>query len=151
MRRTLPSSRTRRIAKWTGLVVCVVVLGMWAVSILWPVLYYPTRQTVIGLCYGEILIADNAQYRDGWVFYTPILPYLRSLRFSLPRYQNNPVEILIIPVWLAVLIFAIPTAVLWHRDRRTVKPGCCQTCGYDLRASKKTCPECGTAVARPAK
>ncbi len=51
------------------------------------------------------------------------------------------------PFWLFLALAAIPTAALWMRDRRTVKPGCCLTCGYDLRASKKTCPECGTAIA----
>ena len=55
-----------------------------------------------------------------------------------------------LPFWLFLTLAAIPTAILWHRDRRRVKPGCCKTCGYDLRASKKICPECGTAIpARP--
>ncbi|MEE8477142.1 MAG: hypothetical protein V3S19_02170, partial [Gemmatimonadales bacterium] len=54
-----------------------------------------------------------------------------------------------IPIWMPVLLAAIPTVILWHRDRRTVKAGCCLTCGYDLRASKKTCPECGAAVLPP--
>ena len=56
-----------------------------------------------------------------------------------------------VPFWLLLTLAAVPTAVLWRRDRRTAKPGCCVNCGYDLRASKKTCPECGTAIANPEK
>ena len=28
-------------------------------------------------------------------------------------------------------------------DYETFPPGCCQKCGYDLRASAGRCPECG--------
>ncbi len=52
-----------------------------------------------------------------------------------------------LPFWVLFVAAAIPTAFLRHRDRRTVKPGCCRVCGYDLRASKKTSPECGTTTA----
>jgi hypothetical protein len=34
--------------------------------------------------------------------------------------------------------------------RRRRKAGLCSTCGYDLRASKWQCPECGAAVERRA-
>ena len=51
-----------------------------------------------------------------------------------------------IPMWTLLTLATLPTAILWHRDRRTVKAGCCRVCGYDLRASKKTCPECGAHV-----
>jgi len=53
-----------------------------------------------------------------------------------------------IPTWTLVLATAILPYRRWCRSRR-VLPGCCVTCGYDLRASKDRCPECGTAI--PAK
>ena len=49
---------------------------------------------------------------------------------------------------LALACFVLTTAILWRRDRRTVK--CCQ-CGCDLLASKTACPKCGTDIANSTK
>lgn len=35
-------------------------------------------------------------------------------------------------------------AFLRRGCRRAIPPGHCHVCGYDLRASKVRCPECGT-------
>ena len=44
------------------------------------------------------------------------------------------------------LLFAIPTVILWHRDRRP-PPGHCQNCAYDLTGNiSGVCPECGTRI-----
>jgi hypothetical protein len=43
------------------------------------------------------------------------------------------------PVILALLVIMI--------RRRRKKPGCCGSCGYDLRATPERCPECGASAA----
>ncbi|MGE3182606.1 MAG: hypothetical protein AB7N71_13320, partial [Phycisphaerae bacterium] len=60
------------------------------------------------------------------------------------------VSIRIVPGWLAVLIFATPTALLFWFDRRHVKPGHCAKCGYDLRGNESgICSECGKVTSHP--
>jgi hypothetical protein len=57
-----------------------------------------------------------------------------------------------IPFWALLTLFAVYPSVRAWRRRRThaLSDQCrCAFCGYDLRASKERCPECGTAI--PAK
>ena len=60
--------------------------------------------------------------------------------FSIARLKG------FIPFWMLFGAVAIPTSLLWWRDRRYPK-GHCQSCGYDLTGNTSgVCPECGTDV-----
>lgn len=74
---------------------------------------------------------------------------------DLPAHQRwwpygdlkNKGIILIIPLWTVFILAAAPTALLWWRDRRTILPGHCRKCGYDLTGNASgVCPECGISV-----
>ena len=54
-----------------------------------------------------------------------------------------------LPTWAliaALLMPGIGWVLLAARDRRRRSARICVVCGYDLRASPATCPECGTTV-----
>ena len=58
---------------------------------------------------------------------------------------------ILVPLWIPTVLFA---AMFWwsflplRRRRKRKKLGLCRKCGYDLRASKERCPECGMLVER---
>jgi hypothetical protein len=53
--------------------------------------------------------------------------------------------------WLLAppLVIALGSLLRWQRRRRRVARGLCGRCGYDLRASRERCPECGAAHPHP--
>ena len=73
-------------------------------------------------------------WRTGfWRFHCETLPGGTLIRF---------------PLWLPCLLFAatpLYCLIPFHRRRKRKKLGLCLKCGYDLRASKDRCPECGEA------
>ncbi len=56
-----------------------------------------------------------------------------------------------VPYWFIALAFLVIPTIWWFSYRRrrrirTLPKNRCVRCGYDIRASRERCPECGTPV-----
>jgi hypothetical protein len=70
--------------------------------------------------------------------------YWQSRGFSDVAQFSLPLPLLGV-IWL--IVFAeCRSLVRRRRGQRLSSAGCCLNCGYDLRASRERCPECGTPV-----
>ena len=138
-------SRTRRIAKWTGVVVCGLIAVTWILTLFWGVGYVGDTKTigVVKGWAGLLVQPPNPGVHVGWVGHPGSDADVRwwpSLWSSRPTSQWQ----LAIPLWIPLLAIAIPTAWLWRRDRRH-PPAHCPRCGYDLTGNVTgVCSECGT-------
>ena len=139
-------ARARRIVKWGGLVLCVVIVAAWGLSTVCDVVYRP-RSCRVSLTAGAARV-DVAPYAAR-------TPYIRRRLgrglFWLPFHNRwpdlveSPVHVVLVPLWLPFLFTAVPTVIAWRRDRRP-KPDHC-ACGYNLEGNVSgKCPECGTKV-----
>ena len=74
-------------------------------------------------------------------------PFLYEFWPGVEYRSGRPrIRILRIPLWPLVVIcgvVVVPHFHFLHRRRKRKKLGLCLKCGYDLRASKERCPECG--------
>ena len=137
-------NRARRVMKWAGLVSCILLVVAWAASVFRPFGYSGPNVAWVsgnGVIFVNWRTIDfRLNFLERWVSFGPD----DSLGFKRPRIYG--MKKFTIPYWCILLPIAIPTYILWRRDRR--KPeGCCQECGYDLTGNESgTCPECGTEV-----
>ncbi len=153
--------RKRRVLKWAGLILSLLIVTAWIVSLFWSV-HYTRRGSYIdgrhwrlcptcGLSFaGGCLthFAGNApkdisgvvgylQFGLGYVGQQGWMPYFERTFFGF--YVS-------VPLWILLLLVVVPTVFLFWHDR--MYPGhCCQRCGYDLRGNiSGVCPECGQAL-----
>ena len=152
-------SRLRRVLKWAGLGASALLAAAWVASLIasasvWKSnMRFPEEPRRCGLRLGDgaILAAYSARSTRPreWAWHVGVrhrntVPWPRRLGLMLPLAQVGCApRFALIPLWCVFLPVAIPTAVLWWRDRRP-PPGHCQTCGYDLTGNVSgRCPECG--------
>ncbi len=74
--------------------------------------------------------------------------WLRSIGIRFDNIQEGEEDILILPDWLLIALFALLPLwflIRWKNPKRErERLGLCLNCGYDLRATPERCPECGT-------
>ncbi len=158
-------SRARRIAKWTGVVVCVVIVVTFVASHWWSIEWVGGRCRVfvggggVYFVYGEVAGQDIVLNigQPGWFTGAFGITEGGDVRrvYGVPHYwgfqywaspENGVDAYLTIPLWLPFLLTTVPTFILWRRDRRP-PPGHCQRCGYNLTGNVSgRCPECGEAT-----
>ena len=125
-------------------------VGLWGVSF-WNI-SYASGSWDIAVLRGTIALhsVPSQAYNGDWhvggymgfhtIMWCPMLGNINPFRPSSKS--------LYVPLWIPTAAFA---AALWvcspvaqRRRRKREKLGRCLKCGYDLRASKERCPECGT-------
>ncbi len=149
-------------------------VGLWGVSY-WKVGYYSSEVgilfrlgAIVGPCKADQVAlviwltrvqtapldmrqTDNFEFvtennRNKW-----LVGGYNGLRTTWLPSLGSPGKSLYLPLWMPTLLFGLWPAWLLlplHRRRKRKKLGLCVKCGYDLRASKERCPECGTTIER---
>ena len=135
------------ICKWAGLVICLLFAIAWVTSLFRNVSL--GWQTFVALGDGSLsLFNDNnvCVTVPFWLHTNPISP--RSYGLCVWRGSYDTWLGIrcygTMPLWIPLLVIAVPTTLLWWRGRRRVPPDHCQQCGYNLTGNVSgVCPECG--------
>ncbi len=141
--RRLP--KLRKVCKWTGLVLSVMLLVVWVGSKWYRIGFSADRGQAAYAEAGAVEFWHNLPIlglkysSSSWYTREASGPWRWWFQYiTLPTGES----LLVFPMWPLVLGVVGTTAVIWRRDRRLSKPGLCKQCGYDIRGLQK-CPECG--------
>jgi len=143
-------SRTRRVLKWAGVLVCVATLSAYGVGPFFAV--DESHLWWIDLHDGNVDVGFNRARMWGHYYWFPLgKGYFQvgGKQISLPNLEYGSLVSwnAYLPLWLLLLVAAVATFILFWLDRRRIPPGHCQTCAYNLTGNVSgRCPECGTAV-----
>ena len=140
-------SRTRRVMKWVGTGLCTLIIGVWASDVRTRVMFGERHAAVL---WKASLVLVNGE--AGVVEEVASMFLRRSdyefVYWTLESFAGGGVNFHIVPLWMPLLLIALPTAFLWYLDRRRWSPpGHCQHCGYNRTGNVSgRCPECGQAT-----
>lgn len=143
-------SPVRRWPKWLGVALVALLASVWAAEQFVSANYVFAR-SAIWLAWGQIHIiwptTPDAGFpitQKGW--HTAREWYTRTV--WRPRWERMAKGVVVsIPLWIPIVLVAVPTAYLFWHDRRHPTSGHCRNCGYNLTANTSgVCPECGTAI-----
>lgn len=162
--------RQGRLLKWIATAVCMLVVGVWILSIWWWV-SVAKAPLIFQIDSGSLHFMDaplfwelqdfhareQGRWRGRWQdqahdWSWAIEQYGHPANLAercglrLPSWHGDPsFASLRVPFWLVLAVCLLPTIWLWRRDRR-IEPGYCG-CGYNLTGNVSgVCPECGTAA-----
>jgi hypothetical protein len=143
---------------WTGLAVCVLLLIVDVASVWWRV-YWASQQRdrCVRFAWGESVVtwtrggARIIGVSSGWHAHrliTPGIEWWPTIQTYSPlRAPPRRFISVAIPLWIPLVVVAIPTGFLWRRERKRPRPGHCPHCRYDLTGNVSgVCPECGDQV-----
>ena len=161
--------------KWAGMAVCVLLLALFVGCVWYGVVWRSSKRPRwwFAIVYGQVALGaafsdpsalvfpepppdpycwKELGYPPGWRVYRDARSMRQRLRFWawLPAVERYPsgrrASFLVwVPIWMPLVLVALPTAFLWRLDRRRIPPGHCLKCGYNLTGNVSgVCPECGT-------
>ncbi len=128
--------------KWAGLVVCVLLFAQWAASLVWNIAWCDGRHGGFWLYRGAIWTHPFANAATG-IFHQPSFDVVW---WSDPSRNASFGATACLPMWIPLVIIAVPTVILWLRGS-PLPDGHCSNCGYNLTGNVSgVCPECGAPV-----
>src|ERR1043166_2878730 len=125
-------ARFRRVAKWGGVALCVLILAALGFSLRFGAGLRISRTFSIWIFDGEVLFFGAEQRplspNKSWAVIDTELWETASLAwlFQIPEIHSESV---FVPLWIPFLMISVPTGMLIYRDRRRIPPGHCAACG----------------------
>jgi hypothetical protein len=132
---------------WTGLAVCALLLIVDVTSVWWEASWVSRQRDRVVFVGGGRILAVWIGYEllePGW----NVRARSQDIQWWPGIYTNpgDPSTLVEIPLWIPLVAVAIPTGLLWRRNRRP-SPRYCPSCRYNLTGNVSgVCPECGEKV-----